>query len=727
MRFDSVDHRVSIRVFLRAGVLTVLNFADVRGVGHLRATHLDPVLIGLLIHDCERETLQNHPMLAVGHHWLWGGEDLRPREGFEGLIEAVGASSEGNMLRTAVQVMLHPDGYEARFSGVSPQPSSRNDSEYFFGGREYLSSRLPACPSEESLAALNPFLIAPWWDAEMLGYAVLLMLRQSGPPFGKGMTTVFDPPPAKRRTPLHEAALEGTVTDLPAERRKLRRVDATDTLDATPLMLAASRGQAEFAARLVELGAALDACDGTGRTPLHYAAEGGHSAVAQALVEAGADVALVDRYGNTPLHAAATNGHEETVKLLIAADAPVDARDTVYLSTPLHKAVRGGCYGVASALLEAGADPNASNEAGRTPIHLAAAYGLPDMIHILLHSGADVDRRDKRKETPLHLPAFYQHLECMSLLIGHDAEVVARDANGNTPLHIAASMNRDRAARFLISGGASVEETNDEGMTPLDMAIVNGHVPYNSPDLGKRYAASHEHNTEVAEALLENGATIVPMRIRVGDRHVLWPHLTPSHQLYDNGEMNYHKIPDLPEWLRRAMPSNGLQMSYEHPMSQIDFRPTLLHDAVAKGSSVVVEALLASGVNPTPAVLRCPPPLHYAVQQNRLEIARMLLEWGADVNRPECNAFHSRGMVRPEEEEMITSIEGKGSPWKRYFFTALDVAIKEGKVEMAGLLLKYGGTPYAIVSDLLDQCPEDVRGPMASVLREFGWIELALT
>lgn len=262
-------------------------------------------------------------------------------------------------------------------------------------------------------------------------------------------------------------------------------------------------------------------------------------------------------------------------------------------------------------------------------------------------------------------------------------------------------------------------------MTPLDLAIVNAHLRFHSHDSnGERYYHSHEHNTEVAEALLENGATVEPRRIRVGDRHVLWPHLTPGKHLYDNGDLNYYRVSDLPEWLRRAMPPERLGEGDEHPMSPIDFLPTLLHDAATKDSPVVVQAMLGSGANPTPAVRRCPPPLHFAVQQGRLEIAGMLLKQGADVNRPQCNAFHSRGFVRPEEEA-VTSFDGKGSPWKRPFFTALDVAVREGKVEMARLLLDNGGAPYAIVPDLLDQCPDNVRGEMASVLLDHSWLERA--
>ena len=45
---------------------------------------------------------------------------------------------------------------------------------------------------------------------------------------------------------------------------------------------------------------------------------------------------------------------------------------------------------------------------------------------------------------------------------------------------------------------------------------------------------------------------------------------------------------------------------------------------------------------------------------------------------------------------------------------------------MARFLLESGGAPYARVPGLLEQCPEDVQGEMASVLLEYGWLDPAL-
>jgi hemoglobin len=108
------------------------------------------------------------------------------------------------------------------------------------------------------------------------------------------------------RTLLHAAAAAGS---LPTVELLLCLGADPNSLDGgrhTPLYCVgnecASEESAEVVLALVRAGAQVDANDGvTGATPLHMAARRGNAVVAKALLECGADIDARDRRGDTPL------------------------------------------------------------------------------------------------------------------------------------------------------------------------------------------------------------------------------------------------------------------------------------------------------------------------------------------------------------------------------------------------------------------------------------------
>jgi len=160
----------------------------------------------------------------------------------------------------------------------------------------------------------------------------------------------------------------------------------------TPLITAASYGDADVAAVLIAAGADLDATasDHAGGVPggsaLLHAAVFGMTDVVDVLVAAGARVRSIaeaaaagDIAGwltdDTPPQArlralimAADHQRLDVIDALIAAGTPIDAEDDVY---------------------------------GRHPLRLAAANGRPASVRALLVHGADPTRRDANGLTPL--------------------------------------------------------------------------------------------------------------------------------------------------------------------------------------------------------------------------------------------------------------------------------------------------------------------------------------
>ena len=140
----------------------------------------------------------------------------------------------------------------------------------------------------------------------------------------------------------------------------------------------------------------------------------------------------------------------------------------------LSEAVRLNDIPRIKALLEDGADVNATDELGECPLHIAAVRGYLQAATMLVAKGADVNAGDVRGLTPLHAAAWSGSNEIVALLIDRGADINARDEDGVTPLHAAALAGRNGTAALLISKGADVNVKNEEGMTPLHAAVLAG-------------------------------------------------------------------------------------------------------------------------------------------------------------------------------------------------------------------------------------------------------------
>jgi len=329
------------------------------------------------------------------------------------------------------------------------------------------------------------------------------------------------------------------------------------------------------------------------------AASEGHREIVEFFLAAGMDADALGgggTGGRTALDAAVQRGQREIVDLLLAGGAGrknLAGKTYTSLSSALTYACTRGDRELVERFLALGADVNA-------PIWVpalgwAAQKGDVEIVRILLNRGARVNARHHDGRTALLLAVNQGHTEVLKLLLERGAEVVAVPEGstifpGYTALMVTAFHDRLDSAKFLIDKGWNVNARNAAGDTALLIAAAQGH-------------------TDMVKLLLERGAR-VDIKNAAGQ--------TPLQAATSSGKQ------ELATLLRGRGATSDVNLD--------------LVDAVRRGDAKAVRALLAQGANPSYVTggelgRRTAPLLVVAAQHNQREIAHLLLEKGADVDR----------------------------------------------------------------------------------------------
>ena len=351
------------------------------------------------------------------------------------------------------------------------------------------------------------------------------------------------------------------------------------------LVTAVLRGDAGTVRELLQNNGEVNDSQVDGTTALMLAAERGDMAMIEMLLSAGASVNHVNEFGATALSVASASGGRELVRRL----------------------------------LEAGADPDAALLSGETPLMTAVDNGNSNAVRVLLDHGSNVNATESNGgQSVLMWAAAGQHGDIVKTLLAHGADIQTRSKGDFSALLFAAQQGDVETGSLLLDSGADVNNTWQAGpMSALMIASAGGHYGFSTllldrgadPDLtdARGYTALHHAaldptKVKLLEALIAGGAQLDPRTTRDSPRNTY----------------------------------SGVSMKGATP----------LFLAASTGNVKAVRALIAGGADPFLTTDDGTAPLHVGagvgpalgrfyterMKRDALEIVRLLVELGADVN-----------------------------------------------------------------------------------------------
>lgn len=271
-------------------------------------------------------------------------------------------------------------------------------------------------------------------------------------------------------------------------------------------------------------------------------------------------------------------------------------------------------------------------------------------------------------------------------LLNERADVGAARPDGTTALHWAAHWADAELVDLLIRAGAPVDAADDHGVTPLLLAAENG----NAAIVDRLLVGGANAN-----AVLPTGETVLMTAARTGDAEVVTALLARGADA-NAREKSYGQTALMWAVSNKNLEATRILMDHgadiaAHSSTGAGFTP--LHFAAREGALEIARLLLAKGANLNATATNGSSPLLVATVRGHVSLAKYLLEQGADPNAAAAGYAPLHWAAGTWEGE-LTGTRGIVPPPVGEWRTLAGLQSSE-KMDFVELLLAHGANPNA--------------------------------
>ncbi len=365
----------------------------------------------------------------------------------------------------------------------------------------------------------------------------------------------------------------------------------------------------------------------------------------------------------------------------------VQPEQTVSTQRPaeaLHRAAKAGDLNELNASLEAGADINRRDKQGWTALMHAVNKGNVLVVEILLEAGANVDVRAPDGATALFMSAVLGDPQIVAQLMKAGADISIQGPRGKTAVDVARltfgelDTTRENGADIAVVGllrGQTWEETQLWRSVVKDFVALLGREP--SADAVDENGWTDLHwaavlnKPNLAKILIDEGIDIT-VRMKA-----------------DNKNVSNKLIADLNRVTDSDLPFEIFKRRGQVP----------LYFAANSNSVEVAKLLIDQGADVSVRDNKGRTPIHSAAVQNSVEVAKLLIDQGADVSIRDYRGrtpIHSAAVQNSVEVAKLLIDQGADfSVTDKDGRTPMHSAAWQNSVEVAKLLIDHGANVNA--------------------------------